>query len=215
VVGLGVMSGAHTAVHLKGAEGDGVTGCVGETPDVAGRGKLAVIGVGNPLAGDDGVGVHVVERLAGVLPGAGRLLWGTLQGDLLAVADWLPRVSHLVFVDAVAGALPGQVVTDPAASRAWAPSFHQTDLASTLEVLGAMGVADPMPTWEIWGVTIEPPTELGEVLSPAVAMAADGLVERLAARLQELLEVVPEPEDPDAARRGPDGANGRRAAAAR
>lgn len=208
------MSGARTAVHLKGG-GDVVTGCVGETPEVAGRGKLAVIGVGNPLAGDDGVGVYVVERLAAVLPEAGRLLWGTLQGDLLAVADWLPRVSHLVFVDAVAGALPGQIVTNPAAVRAWAPSFHQTDLASTLDVLGAMGVADPMPTWEIWGVTIEPPAELGEGLSPAVAKAVDELIEQLATRLRVLLEVVPGREDPDAARPGADRPDGRSATAAR
>lgn len=145
--------------------------------------RLAVVGVGNPLVGDDGVGVRVVERLRALAPASPKVFWGTLQGDLLAVADWLPCASHFVFVDAVAGGVPGEIVLGPGDGRAWAPSFHQTDLASTLRVLKAMGAADPFPTWEVWGITITPPEELVEGLSPAVAAAADQLVERLLARL--------------------------------
>lgn len=147
------------------------------------RTGLAVVGVGNPLAGDDGVGVRVVERLRALAPTSPKIFWGTLEGDLLAVADWLPCASHFVFVDAVAGGVPGEIVLGPGDGRAWAPSFHQTDLASTLRLLEAMGAAEPFPTWELWGITIAPPEELGEGLSPAVAAAADQLVERLLAKL--------------------------------
>lgn len=142
-----------------------------------------MVGVGNPLAGDDGVGVRVVERLQALLPNSPEVLWGTLQGDLLAVADWLACAPHFLFVDALAGGVPGKVIVGATEGRAWAPSFHQTDLASTLRVLEAMGAADPFPTWEIWGITITPPEELGEGLSPAVAAAADQVVDRLLAVL--------------------------------
>ncbi|MCU0291494.1 MAG: hydrogenase maturation protease [Thermoanaerobaculaceae bacterium] len=150
--------------------------------------RLAVVGVGNPLAGDDGVGVRVVERLRALAPPGPDVFWGTLEGDLLAVADWLPCASHFIFVDAVAGGVPGTIVVGPSEGRAWAPSFHQTDLASTLRVLEAMGAASPFPTWEIWGITITPPEELGEGLSPAVAAAADQMVERLLAELSSRRE---------------------------
>lgn len=150
--------------------------------------QLAVVGVGNPLAGDDGVGVRVVERLRAVAPAGLDVFWATLDGDLLAIADWLPGASHFIFVDAVAGGVPGKIVVGPSEGRAWAPSFHQTDLASTLRVLEAMGAADPFPTWEIWGITITPPEELGEGLSPAVAAAADQMVERLLAELSSRRE---------------------------
>jgi hydrogenase maturation protease len=153
--------------------------------------RLAVVGVGNPLAGDDGVGVRVVERLRAVAPVGPDVFWGTLEGDLLAVADWLPCASHFIFVDAVAGGVPGTIVFGPNEGRAWAPSFHQTDLASTLRVLEAMRAADPFPTWEIWGITITPPEELGEGLSPAVAAAADQLVERLLAELSSRCGATP------------------------
>jgi hydrogenase maturation protease len=149
--------------------------------------RVAVLGVGNELAGDDGVGVAVVRALQARLELNPLILWGTLEADLLEVADWLPRAQRFIFVDAVVGNPPGQIVRGVRGERAWAPSFHQTDLATTIEILQRMDVADPFPAWEIWGVTILPPRELGIGLSPPVAAAARDMEERLAAELEALL----------------------------
>jgi hydrogenase maturation protease len=143
------------------------------------RARLAIVGIGNPLARDDGVGPEVVRRLRERLPEHSDVLLHTLEGDLLEIADHLDRAERFILVDAVAGESPGRIVIGQPAERAWAPSFHQTDIATVMRALAAMGVADPFPAWELWGVTIRPPTELGEGLSPQVEAAAEALVERL------------------------------------
>lgn len=60
-----------------------------------------VIGLGNRLMGDEGVGWHLIERLAGDprLPEDTELLWcGT---DLLACADQIEGRSRITLVDAL------------------------------------------------------------------------------------------------------------------
>lgn len=152
------------------------------------RARIAVLGIGNPLAGDDGVGPAVVKALAERAGPDPRVLLGVLEGDLLEVADWLPRAQHFLFVDAIAGEPPGEVVIGAPGVRAWAPSFHQTDLATTMETLQRMGVVEPFPTWELCGVSILPPRELGEGLSPPVAAAAESLRLRLQAEIARRLD---------------------------
>ncbi|MGO9230906.1 MAG: hydrogenase maturation protease [Bryobacteraceae bacterium] len=146
---------------------------------MATRKRLAVIGIGNTIAGDDGVGIEVVRLLREIWSGDERILLHTLEGDLFAVADLLPAAEKLLFIDAVAGEQPGLIVTGKACSRSYAPSFHQTDIGTVMESLKVLGMADPFPEWEIWGITILPPRELKSELSPAVRAAAATLVERL------------------------------------
>ena len=60
-----------------------------------------VIGLGNPLMGDEGVGWHIINRLAGDprLPADTELLWcGT---DLLACADQIEGRSRITLLDAL------------------------------------------------------------------------------------------------------------------
>lgn len=151
------------------------------------KARVALVGIGNPLAGDDGVGPEVVRALAESMAPDPQVLLGVLEGDLLEVADWLPRAEHFLFVDAVAGEPPGEVVIGTQGVRAWAPSFHQSDLATTIETLRRMGVAEPFPTWELWGVSILPPRELGTGLSPPVAAAAESLRLRLLSEIERIL----------------------------
>ncbi len=140
---------------------------------------LAVIGIGNTIAGDDGVGVHVVRNLEQALRGDERILVATLEGDLFAVADLLRDAERFIFVDALAGEKGGAVVIGSRGTRAYAPSFHQTDIGSVMESLEQLGIADPFPKWDIWGITILPPRELKPGLSPEVRKAANVLAERL------------------------------------
>lgn len=146
---------------------------------------MAVIGIGNRWAGDDGVGVEIVEALQRRLVSDPRVLLGVLEGDLLEVADWLPHARRFVFIDAVAGAEPGQTFFGYQGQKVWAASFHQTDLATALETLDRMGVIEPFPPWEIWGVTILPPREFRSGLSAPVAAAARHVTSRLIRMLKD------------------------------
>lgn len=148
---------------------------------------LAVVGIGNELAGDDGVGPAVVRALAARWGDQPRVRLAVLDGDLLAVSELLEVAPRLVFVDAVAGEPPGELVQGgPGApvARAFAPSLHQLDIGAVMASLEALGVAAPFPRWELWGVTVAPPRELRQGLSEPVASA----VARLVTQLDRLIE---------------------------
>jgi hydrogenase maturation protease len=145
--------------------------------DSGGRAPLAVVGIGNTLAGDDGAGVKAVELLRERLDGrSDGIVFALLEGDMLGVADMLHLARRFVFLDAVAGESPGRIVRSRSAPRAMAPSFHQADIGVIMERLRELEMIDPFPDWEIIGVTVDPPRMLGEGLSPVVAAGVEELV---------------------------------------
>lgn len=148
--------------------------------------RVAVVGIGNTLAGDDGAGIHVVRELRQRWSGGPGVLFYELECDVLGVADLLPGLDRLIFVDAVAGTTPGEIVVTRDAPRAFAPSFHQTDIGSVMRCLAELRLVDPFPDWEIRGITVETPRELHEGLTPPVAAAAAELVEKLLPELRLL-----------------------------
>lgn len=146
-----------------------------------------MVGVGNTIAGDDGVGALVAERLRVRWSESDEVLVAVLPGDLFSVSDLLDRTERLLFVDAIAGDSPGEIRVLNSAQRAFAASLHQTDIGTVMATLKRLEMADPFPEWEVWGVTIEPPVELGEGLSPVVAEAADELERRIVEHVEGLL----------------------------
>jgi hydrogenase maturation protease len=146
-----------------------------------------VVAIGNTLAGDDGVGVEVVRRLQRLWSDRPEVLFEILPGDLLAVSELLDRAERFLFVDALSGERPGSVEVRTAAPRAFSPSLHQTDIGAVMATLERLGVVDPFPPWEVWGVVIEPPRELREGLSPEVEAGAAELAEHLHRHLDLML----------------------------
>jgi hydrogenase maturation protease len=143
------------------------------------RARIAIVGIGNTIAGDDGVGVHIAERLRQRWTENDEVLVEILPGDLFTVSDLLDQTKAFLFVDAIAGDHPGEIRILGSAQRAFAASLHQTDIGTVMAALKKLGMADPFPEWEVWGITIETPDELGEGLSPVVAEAADELERRI------------------------------------
>jgi hydrogenase maturation protease len=106
--------------------------------------SVLILGVGNPLAGDDGVGVRAVEALAaaGDLPAGIRLLdVGVLGMDILA---WIQPDERVVVLDAVHGTGdPGTLyrldldeIEPPAGPRL---SAHDLGIADALHAARLMG----------------------------------------------------------------------------
>jgi len=143
------------------------------------RARLAIVGIGNTLAGDDGVGIWVVDQLARRHRASGNVLIEALRGDLLVVESLLSRAERFVFVDAVAGDTPGELTVVESTPRAFAPSLHQTDIGAVMAALKELEVVEPFPMWEVWGIVIATPESLGEGLTPAVRTSAETTLTRL------------------------------------
>ena len=153
------------------------------------RARIAIVGIGNTIAGDDGVGVLIAERLRRRWSDTDEVLVAILPGDLFSVSDLLDQTEAFLFVDAIAGDDPGEIRVLGSAQRAFAASLHQTDIGTVMSALKKLEMADPFPEWEVWGITIETPDELGEGLSPATAEAADVLERRIVEHVEELLRL--------------------------
>ena len=154
------------------------------------RAKVAVLGIGNTLAGDDGVGILIANWLGEKWGARDEILLGVLEGDLFAVTEWLDRAERFIFVDAVADEQSGRNVVLRECKTGLAASLHQSDIGAVMSTLRALKMVDPFPCWEVWGTTIHLPRELGAGLSEPVRRAAQSLVSDLDKYLAELLNDV-------------------------
>lgn len=151
-----------------------------------------VLGLGNILLQDEGVGVRVVERLQQrfLLPDGVISLDGGVRG--LALMPYLEGVRELIVVDAVrTGAPPGTLfrLEDEEIPAFLGPkiSAHQEGLADLLWVTKVIG---PCPE-KIVLLGIEPAfVDTGLQLSPMIAARVDTLVEQVLSELARLGHTV-------------------------
>jgi hydrogenase maturation protease len=147
--------------------------------------KTVVLGLGNILLGDEGVGVRVVEELerTGGLPGVDLVDGGTAGFSLLSYFD---GARLAVVVDAAAdGAPPGTVtLTRPEFSGTYPAALtpHEVGLKNILDALALTGVR---PEIVLVTVSVAEADRASLELSPPVAAAvreAAGLIRRLLTR---------------------------------
>lgn len=147
---------------------------------------ILVLGLGNILLGDEGVGVRVVEKLQEryELPEEVQALDGGVRG--LALLPYLEGVGKLLVVDAVAaGQKPGTLIRlegdEVPAFLSPKVSPHQEGLA---DLLIAARLIDLYPREVVlWGV--EPAVvDTGLELSPPVAAQMDELMGRVVEELR-------------------------------
>jgi hydrogenase maturation protease len=148
--------------------------------------ETLVLGLGNILLGDEGVGVRVVERLLEQydLPKGVQAMDGGTRG--MALLPYLEDASRLLLVNAVqAHKAPGSLLRlsrdeilrfldEPTVSP------YQDNLQNLLTVAMVKGYLPDEVAF--WGVQIESPG-VGLELSPSVATQVDAVVEKL---LEEL-----------------------------
>ncbi|AWB09713.1 hydrogenase maturation protease [Thermodesulfobium acidiphilum] len=105
--------------------------------------KILVIGIGNELQGDDGLGVHVIKELKKVsLPDEVDLLAGGTSGPDLIV--YFEGVDFAIFVDAVRGGnKPGTIYKykpeEMKYQKSIALSPHQIGIPETLSLAEFVG----------------------------------------------------------------------------
>ena len=164
----------------------------GEQPQHGGSGdgcgELLVLGLGNVLCADDGVGVRAVERLLSAYtppPGVRILDGGTLG---LALLGWACSAETLILVDAVRGDQPAGTLVELSGDEV-APavrerlSVHQIGVADLLDGLRLLERCPPRI--ELLGVVPES-LALHVGLSPAVEAALPALVAAVVRRIETL-----------------------------
>jgi hydrogenase maturation protease len=156
-----------------------------------GAGGVLVVGYGNALRSDDGVGVHA----AGLLARDPRLAWAevvALHQLAPELALSLSEVSLAVFVDAATDVAPGEIAVrwvakptggpraepsppDPVAEPG--PSSHHVGVEELVALARELYGAAPETVTVRVGVA---DLELGEALSPLVAGALPSVVDTVA-----------------------------------
>ncbi|HSP80256.1 MAG TPA: hydrogenase maturation protease [Myxococcaceae bacterium] len=136
-------------------------------------GHLRVIGLGQAAAGDDGVGLAVLEylRVQGVPEGV-ELLEAEEPSALLPLLETPARV---VLVDAVLAAPAGEVLElapDELAQRGFSTlSSHGLGVAQAVALARLLSPEAVSPSIHVVGVSISRPERFREGLSPEVAAA--------------------------------------------
>lgn len=165
------------------------------------NGKTLVLGLGNLIMRDEGLGVRACERLTQRyrLPDDVTVLdGGTLGLDLL---PYMEGITNLLIIDAVsAGGSPGSLVRlaneQIPQTLALKMSLHQVGLQELLAVMTLRGQAPPrIVLWGMEPLILEPGLDLSE----PVSMNLDALVTSVVGELRSWgIPVSDRQSEPDA-----------------
>ena len=150
--------------------------------------RILVLGVGNALLRDEGVGIRVVHELLARyhFPENVRVVDGGVLG--LSLTGVLMEADRVILVDAVrGGGQPGDVYRFPWQAKPehihYKDSLHQIDMMETLALLPLVG--EP-PEVVVVGVEFEDIFDYGLELTPRVEGAVEKLIEVVLDELRQL-----------------------------
>jgi len=156
-----------------------------------GRGTTLLLGLGNPVRGDDAVGLRVAEAVQDMLradPIEGVFVATSTRGGLELI-DLLAGHARAVIVDCldVPGADPGtlrELALDDVKGCARLVGSHDIGVATALEMGRLLG-ADMPETVEVIGITAADTNCIEERLSPRVAAAVGSTARWLYEKLEK------------------------------
>ena len=140
--------------------------------------KTLILGMGNPILSDDGVGLHVARALEGRFAGTDVRTSALIGLDLLDIVAGYDRV---FLIDAVhdGSRSPGTVVKLAAGKGALHLfSSHGMHFSEILRLGNEVGITVPEVAG-IYGVVIGPECPFGEELSPLLARRQAGIVRQI------------------------------------
>ena len=137
--------------------------------------KSLIVGLGNPVLCDDGVGIHVVRRLREMeLPDGVEVVEAGTAG--LALLDLISGYDRLIVVDAIDAGLPAgtvkELTLDDLASAAplHLSSSHDANLVAVCELGRTLGLPIPLDV-RIVAIQIADAQTFSEACTPEVAKA--------------------------------------------
>jgi hydrogenase maturation protease len=148
------------------------------------RVKILVLGLGNVLMADEGIGVHVVRAVeTHTLPAGVECLDGGTGGFILL--EPMQNADCVILIDAADdGNPPGTVTrTTPRFSHDYPPTLTAHDIGIK-DLLDAFYIQGGGPEVVLYAITIDPHQPISMSLSAESAKAADVAVARILAELQ-------------------------------
>lgn len=151
--------------------------------------KTLIIGLGNPILGDDGVGWKIVEQLQTIVNGQSSIVLETASLGGLSLMERMVGFERAILIDAIESAqsevgsvrvIPLEALTNPSAGHS--ASAHDTSLLTALETGRQMGLQLPQ---EVFVVAIEArqvfdfSEELSESVARAVPVAEEAVLHLL------------------------------------
>jgi hydrogenase maturation protease len=146
--------------------------------------KTLVLGLGNVIMGDEGVGVHVVRALGKhQLPAGIECLDGGTGGFILL--EPLQNADRIILIDATADGNPLGTVTrtTPQFSRDYPPTLTAHDIG-VKDLLDAFYMQGGTREVILYAISIDPCQPLTMELSPDSAKAAQVAEQEILAELQ-------------------------------
>jgi hydrogenase maturation protease len=146
--------------------------------------KTLVLGLGNLIMGDEGVGVHVVRAIEKhTLPDGVECLDGGTGGFILL--EPLESAGRIILIDAAAdGNPPGTVTrTTPRFSSDYPPTLTAHDIG-VKDLLDAFYMQGGSREVVLYAIAIDPRQSISMELSPVTAQAAQEAEQRILAELR-------------------------------
>ena len=142
--------------------------------------KTLVLGMGNPILSDDGIGIHVARALEGRVNQQGVTVTETSMGGL-NLLDLLVNFDRVIIIDAIqtVGGKVGQVYRlEPEVfnTTRHASSPHDVNFATALELGKKLGLALPRQI-DIFAIEVADVTTFSEKCSPEVERVVPVCVE--------------------------------------
>ena len=156
--------------------------------------KTIVLGIGNPILSDDGVGIHVANQLKQHIKDPNVTIDEALTGGM-NLLDLIIGFDKAILIDAVKmkNARTGDVkrfsISDMSTAHSCNP--HDVSLAEALKMAERLGENHIPREIVIVGIMMnEMPCEFGEKLSETVAAAVPKAVEIVLSELGENLKIL-------------------------
>lgn len=145
---------------------------------------LLILGLGNDLLGDDGIGLLAASKLEGRFGPDVAVQTSGLSG--LYLLEPLEGFEDAIIIDAVVGDRPGRVRELEASEvrPVPVPSAHYAGLPEALALARASGMRVPRRL-RIFAVEMDPTQVIGTVPSPTVMDALPELMARIAKAARE------------------------------
>ncbi len=160
--------------------------------------SLVILGLGNDLLGDDGIGLLAAQAL---LPFESPEVAVRSAGQSgLYLLEHLQGFDDAIVVDSVLGDHPGTIreLTDAEVSESIVPSAHYVGLPEALALARSSGLPVPRRL-RIFGVEIDVAQRIGSAPGPAVASCLPQLVETVLSAAKEWGYAPASPPRPEVA----------------
>ena len=147
--------------------------------------KALIMGIGNYLMGDEGIGVHVAELLEKeVLPEGIDVLDGGTGGFYLL--EYFENYPYIILIDATLdGNPPGTIrLIKPKFATDFPPAMSTHDIGLK-DLVSALQVLGKMPDIDLFVMSIESVQQQGIELTPEIQSAIPKLIERIRSLVHE------------------------------